>query len=153
MIRLATIDDLQQLLEIAIGFRDFLGKKTPTENDFSESIKKLMNGGDAEFAIAFDKDGAPAGYVLLRYRYNMWVSGLEARVEDLYVDSTKRQGGIGKKLIEYAISHAAQKNCVTMCLDTNENNAASNKIYKKLGFQTESESWNNGKQIFYRRGI
>ncbi len=51
--------------------------------------------------------------------------------------------------MEAALGMAREKGCRTVCLDTNENNAASNAIYGRLGFDAFSRRW-NGRQVFHR---
>lgn len=152
-IRTASLDDLNHLSGLVISFRNHFDRTEPTDIEFVEGIKKLMNGEDAQFFMALDVKKAPIGYVLQRYQFNMWSNGTEARIEDLFVDPVCRQGGTGKSLIEYSINRAIEKRCTTMCLDTNENNIASNKIYSQLGFSAVSKNWDNGRQIFYRKSL
>jgi ribosomal protein S18 acetylase RimI-like enzyme len=83
----------------------------------------------------------------------MWANGMEARIEDLFVSPNGRQKGNGKALVDFAIKMAEEKNCASICLDTNENNKASTRIYTQLGFNSKSKNWNNGKQIFFRRSL
>jgi len=90
------------------------------------------------------------GYVLQRYYYSMWLPGFEARIEDLFVRQKCRQTGIGEKLIEFSLERAKEKGCLSVFLDTNENNEASKRIYTKLSFNPRSKRWNEGRQIFYR---
>ncbi len=152
-IKIASSDDLNSLARLVISFRNHFDRTEPTDTEFMKGIKKLMDSGDAEFFIALDGNDSPVGYVLQRYRFNMWVNGTEAGIEDLFVDPEYRQGGTGKRLIEYSVNRAIEKSCATICLDTNENNQASTKIYTQLGFNSASERWNNGRQIFFRKPL
>lgn len=148
---LAAAHHAQDIAEMASAFRDHLNRTEPSDADFLRSVQSLLASSDAEFFVCRDGDVA-AGYVLQRYRHSMWAGGLEATVEDLFVRPTARQGGLGKALIQFAIARAAQRGCVTACLDTNEFNAASTRIYTQLGFDAVSKRW-NGRQIFYRRAV
>jgi GNAT superfamily N-acetyltransferase len=150
-IRLATPADASALTALAGAFRDHLERKAPSDAQFLESIGRLLAEGDAEFLLATE-EGEPVGYVLLRYRHSMWASGLEATLEDLFVDPALRGRGVGGRLVQSALARAEEKGCVTACLDTNEHNAASNRIYSELGFSAHSKRW-NGRQIFHRRAL
>ena len=151
-IRIADRDDIKSLAGLVSRFRDYLERNTPTDGAFLAGIGRLMEGEDAEFVIA-SEGGWAAGYVLLRYRFSMWADGTEAAVEDLFVDPQHRRGGCGGRLIEYAVDRARERGCTSVCLDTNENNVASNRIYCRMGFQSASKRWGNGKQIFYRKSL
>jgi len=133
---------------MAIAFRNHLERAFPSDVQFQENIARLIVEPDAEFFLA-TRDGVPAGYVLQRYRHSMWAAGTEASIEDLFVDPERRKGGVGRELIRFALDRAAQRGCATVCLDTNENNAASTRIYTELGFNAFSKRW-NGRQIFFR---
>ncbi len=74
------------ILTVMCVFVNHFNRTEPTDTEFAEGIKKLINGEDAEFFIAFDSNDSPVGYVLQRYRFNMWANGTEACVEDLFVD-------------------------------------------------------------------
>jgi GNAT superfamily N-acetyltransferase len=82
----------------------------------------------------------------------MWANGNEATVEDLFVDPAVRKQGIGSSLMEFALARAQSTGCTTACLDTNEFNVASTKIYSALGFSSTSKRW-NGRQLFFRKEI
>ena len=147
-VRLATPADAGSLVVLAVGFRNHFGRDSPTEAQFLEGVNRLLLGDDAEFYLG-TIDGQSAGYVLQRFRYSMWAQGTEATLEDLFVDPARRQHGAGQRLVEFAIARARARPCTTVCLDTNENNPASTRIYTRLGFSPLSRHW-NGRQIFFR---
>ena len=151
LIRTAVPGDAMAIAAMAIAFRDHLERTVPTDAQFRENVALLLGQDDAEFFIA-TRDGIPAGYVLQRYRHSMWASGTEAGIEDLFVDPAVRRSGIGRQLIGHALDRAATRGCVTVCLDTNENNVASTRIYTGFGFNAVSKRW-NGRQIFFRLNL
>ena len=147
-IRIATAGDAKAITELAVAFRNHLQRALPADSMLLHSIQELLAAGDAEFYLA-ESDGQAIGSVLQRYRHSMWASGSEATIEDLYVEPGCRKTGYGRKLIEFAVQRARQLGCTTMCLDTNERNVASQKIYQSFGFTSYSQRW-DGRQIFYR---
>jgi ribosomal protein S18 acetylase RimI-like enzyme len=150
-IRVATLQDCSSIAELAIGFRNHLERSIPSDGQFLESVSTLLTSIDAEFYIA-ENNGVPVGYVLQRYRYSMWATGTEATIEDLYVDPMARKDGIGSELVQFAIQRATEQSCKSVCLDTNENNVASMRIYTQLGFNAVSKRW-NGRQVFFRLSL
>jgi GNAT superfamily N-acetyltransferase len=150
-IRKATSEDAPAILAMVLAFRDHLERATPTSAQFEASIGKLLGSPDAHFYIA-TLNGPPVGYVLQRFRYSMWACGSEATIEDLFVDPSARKNGIGKALIEFALQAATSQGCSSVCLDTNEFNVASTRIYTQLGFNSVSKRW-NGRQVFFRKPI
>lgn len=156
-IRLATPANAAAILALTILFRNHLERTQPTEQEFAAFIPRLLASEDASFFLAHvndidNADDEAVGYTLLRYRDSMWVNGKEATVEDLFIDPAKRKHGIGRALIAYALEHAQASGCVSACLDTNEFNLASTKIYRDLGFNEHSQRW-NGRQVFFRKSL
>ncbi len=147
-IRKATSKDVGVLVSLAISFRNHLERSEPTDAQFEESIGRLLNSADSDYYLAFE-DGMPVGYVLQRFRFSMWASGVEATLEDLFVEPSARKNGAGKALVSFALDQAKALGCATVCLDTNENNVASTRIYTRFGFNALSKRW-NGRQIFFR---
>jgi ribosomal protein S18 acetylase RimI-like enzyme len=147
-LRLATPQDADRIAGLASAFRNHLERATPTDAQFRTSVAALLESGDAEFYLA-EADGQPMAYVLQRFRYSMWVAGLDATIEDLFVTPEHRRKGIGKALIQFALDRARGRECLSVGLDTNENNAASNRIYTGLGFNAFSSRW-QGRQLFLR---
>jgi GNAT superfamily N-acetyltransferase len=147
----ATTDDAAALVAMAVAFRNHLERDTPTEAQFERSMAELLVAPDARFFMAADRE-RPVGHVLLRYRYSMWVCGIEATIEDLFVDPSARKNGVGKALIERALQAASDHGCLSVCLDTNEFNVASTRIYTQLGFNAMSKRW-NGRQVFFRKSL
>ncbi|MBI1754338.1 MAG: GNAT family N-acetyltransferase [Acidobacteria bacterium] len=150
-IHTATKDDASALVAMAVAFRNHLERKDPTQAQFKHSVSVLLDSPDARFLIAAGDEG-PVGYVLIRFRYSMWICGTEATIEDLFVDPSQRKKGIGRSLMEYALQVAAEQGCLSVCLDTNEFNIASTRIYTQLGFNSVSKRW-NGRQVFFRKPI
>jgi GNAT superfamily N-acetyltransferase len=147
-IRIATLEDRQAIADLASAFRNHLQRTEPTDGQFLQSVTQLLKADDAEFCLALE-EGIPVGYVLQRFRYSMWAAGTEATIEDLFVEPAFRGKGAGRQLIEFALDRARVLACATVCLDTNENNVASTRIYTQLGFSAVSKRW-EGRQIFYR---
>ncbi|MFC1569271.1 GNAT family N-acetyltransferase [bacterium] len=152
-IQIATSNDIPDLTRLASLFRDMLQRQTPTDAEFQKGIETLFNSPDAEFILAKDAASNACGYILQRFYYSMWHPGFESRIEDLYVIPESRGSGIGKKLVEFAIDRAREKQCLSIYLDTNENNEAANSVYQSLGFICKSNRWKGGKQIFYRLSL
>ncbi|MBX7215201.1 MAG: GNAT family N-acetyltransferase [Thermoflexales bacterium] len=146
---LAQPADAADVATLVIGFRDFLQRSAPTDEEIRLSVIALLRSPDAQILLA-RRDGVPVGYVTQRYRYFLWANGLGCTIEDLFVASTARRGGVGRRLIEKAIEVATARGCRSIGLDTNENNVASNLIYTSLGFNAISQVW-KGRQIAYRK--
>jgi GNAT superfamily N-acetyltransferase len=150
-IRLATPRDATTLVDLALAFRDHLGRSKPDDASFQEGITRILDSPDGEFALGFSGESA-VGYALLRYRHSMWCAGTEATLEDLFVLPSSRGQGIGRDLVGFALERARTRGCASVCLDTNERNEASTRIYRAFGFDSLSPRW-GARQIFYRLNL
>lgn len=150
-VRTATQGDVAAIATMASDFRKHLQRLLPTDEQLLASVGTLIGAADAEFFLVIEDD-TPVGYVLQRYRYSMWGSGTEATIEDLFVAPRLRGKGLGAQLIEFALRMANARSCTSVCLDTNENNAASIRIYTRLGFDSMSKRW-GGRQLFFRLNL
>jgi GNAT superfamily N-acetyltransferase len=149
--RTAEPADIPALVTLALAFRDHLERPRPTRAEFETGVARLIAAPDAEFCLAF-QEGQPVGYALLRFRPSLWATGLEATLEDLFVGQESRGHGLGRGLVGFALERARGRGCVTVCLDTNEKNLASTRIYRSFGFDDHSRRW-GGSQRFFRLSL
>ena len=152
-ISVAQPEHLGLLTGLAVGFRDQLGRSSPTTVELKASIHSLIQGGEAEFLVAVAKDGTGMGFAQLRYRYSMWLSACEACLEDLFVVPSHRRRGIGTSLVRHALERASEKGCASLVVDTNERNIEAVRLYNQLGFSSLSNRWEAGRQLWFRREI
>ena len=108
---------------------------------------------DTEFFIALGDTSMAVGYIQQRYRYSLWLSGLEATLEDLYVSSDSRRLGVGTQLVQFAIESAREKGCKVIKVDTNESNRSAMDLYFKLGFTSGSSRYSNSRQLLLERSL
>ena len=149
--RTAEDADAPTLVALALAFRNHLERDRPSLAQLAAGVSQLLAAPDAEFTLAL-QDGEAVGYTLLRFRPSMWAGGLEATLEDLFVRPDHRGHGLGRGLVGFALARARDRCCVTICLDTNEHNEASTRIYRSFGFDAHSRRW-GGRQMFYRRAL
>ncbi|NES72918.1 MAG: GNAT family N-acetyltransferase [Okeania sp. SIO2D1] len=140
-IQIASEVDLDPLVNLAVAFRDHLGQSTPSDADFRESITLLLKDAGTEFFLGRDGQGTSLGYVQCRYRYSAWSSGLEAELEDVFVVREARLHGVGRQLVEFALTRASEKGCRLIGLNTNERNEAALALYQGLGFRSVRTLW------------
>jgi GNAT superfamily N-acetyltransferase len=144
----AQASDTDDLVDLHVGFRNSLGKSTPTKEQFWESIASILEYRNIVVVLARLERKA-VGYASMHYFKSPWVSGYEAVLDDLFVCEANRSSGVGRKLVEQCIARAREDQVKTIHLDTNEKNTASNKLYEKLGFTASRARWAGGRQIRY----
>ena len=141
---------------MADAFRQTQGRESPTEAEFTERIESLLDDPDTDFLVVYGGDKRCAGFLQQRYRRNIWTSGSEAYIEDVFVATRARRQGLGKRLVEMAMDRARARGCDLVTLDTNERNGRAIALYEQLGFANtggpDSEI-GGGRQLWFERGL
>ena len=150
-VRSATRKDAEAISNLVAGFRDFLQRSEPSNDDIRASVTVWLHCQNTEVSVAL-LDGTPVGYATTLYQYSLWANGVGATISDLFVQETVRKSGIGLLLIKHTLEVAARRGARSATLSTNEMNIASSRIYESLGFSSYSKLW-QGRQIAYRKTI
>jgi GNAT superfamily N-acetyltransferase len=150
-IRSAIRSDVDAVTQLVAGFRDFLQRSEPANDELRASVIKWLGSEDTEVSIAL-LNGVAVGYATTLYQYSLWANGINATISDLFVMESVRKSGAGRRLIEHALEVAARRGARAANLSTNEMNTASTRIYESLGFNSFSNLW-QGRQVAYRKSI
>lgn len=147
-VRIAGPDDLDALTRLFAGFRDWWGSDIPREGDIRRVVAELVHDAQTEFLVAGDP---PAGLCQLRYRLSVWTGTDDCWLEDLFVEESARGEGLGRALLETAISRAKARGCRRIELDVNEDNKAALGLYLAAGFTTTPKP--PGRTLFVSRSL
>ncbi|MCH7553491.1 MAG: GNAT family N-acetyltransferase [Chloroflexi bacterium] len=138
-VRLATHDDIDCLRRCFKGFADLLHADIGTDEQIDQNLRLLLDDPLAEFFVAFDENGDCAGALQQRYRHSLWLTALEANIEDLFVMESHRRQGYGKALMEFALARASERGCGRVVLDVTESNSVPLGMYERMGFTSHHE--------------
>jgi ribosomal protein S18 acetylase RimI-like enzyme len=119
-------------------FRDHLSKSEPVDAEIRASVERVLADAQSEFLIASDGDRR-LGVCQLRYRWSVWTSSEDCWLEDLFVVADARRTGIGRELVDAALSSARSRGCVRIELDVDEDNESAIALYEHCGFSLESK--------------
>lgn len=90
-------------------------------------------------AYVAQRDGALVGYMILLPKSNV-ANGLRGiDINHLYVKDSQRGTGIGRALINTAITHAKANACTYLHIATADNNTAAQSAYLACGFQSKPD--------------
>jgi ribosomal protein S18 acetylase RimI-like enzyme len=133
----AGLDEAEAVADLLVGFRNHMGRDWPSDNAFLASVERLMEEPSTEYLLAAPGDDAPpAGVCQLRYRYGIWLAGLDCWLEDLYVTEAARGAGVGAALVELALARARARDAKRIELDVSDGNAPALALYERFGFRT-----------------
>jgi ribosomal protein S18 acetylase RimI-like enzyme len=134
---LAGPDDAEAVAGLLVQFRNHMGRDWPSDNAFLASVERLMEDPSTEYLLAAgDDDSPPAGVCQLRYRFGIWLAGVDCWLEDLYVSESARGAGLGAALVELAIDRARARDAKRIQLDVSDANAPALALYRRFGFET-----------------
>jgi ribosomal protein S18 acetylase RimI-like enzyme len=154
LVRKATSKDLAWLVSSFQDFGKLVGDDTlcPAEL-IDRNVALLLDDPQTDFCVALDSAGSCAGMLQQRYRHSVWLSGLEANIEDLYVTESVRGKGFGRALMHRALAEATERGCLRVVLDTNESNTVARSLYEELGFSHTREQPDPGRMLLYVRPL
>ncbi len=135
--RQATRADLPVI--VAMLADDMLGRSREMPSDRVDP-RYLAGFGAIEanpndmLAVA-ELDGVVVGCLQLTFLAGISnLGGWRGQIEGVRVSSGQRGGGIGRLMIEWAVTQGRAKGCKTMQLTTNATRADAQRFYTKLGF-------------------
>lgn len=131
--------------ELIVGYLKKLAeyeKLSESCNITADKLIKLMNEENGLCAVIAEQDGVPAG-MMTWYTYKIATfSGRRVfYIEDIFIDSNKRGGGIGTALFDEAKRLAEKLDCARLewkCLDWN---ISAQNFYKKIGGSISDDGW------------
>jgi len=135
MIRLAAPSDLESLLPLVRGYREFYEREhdAPREREFME--RHLREGTSTVF-IAWSDERA-IGFVQLFRTWSTVHLGPVYVLEDLFVKPDARGAGVATALLERAATFARESSATGMFLETAADNERARLVYERNGWTRE----------------
>ncbi len=128
--------DLYRQLEITTSTAE--EGKQPTPGDYRKVFDCIKSYHGMEQVVA-EENGEVVGSLELIIIPNLSHKGLPwALVENVIVDEASRRTGIGRMMMEYAVSQARSNGCYRISLSSNNHRKEAHKFYESLGFQGTS---------------
>lgn len=143
MIRLATVDDREDLLRICTNARLHLNDIGITQwPDYYPDIAQIMENVAMNEVYVWEELGKAQATITVNHEgdslYNQIKWNFPAKdpfvIHRLIVDPNQQGKKIGKKLMQFAEDLVAQKGGGIIRLDTFANNPISMSLYKKMGY-------------------
>ncbi len=133
--RAATVGDLPALLVMMKEMQLDDPWSIPfVEAEAARAVEQLLRDPSFGRLWLISADGATVGYVVMSFDYSLEYRGRNAWVDELFVCSTHRGQGIGKKALEFFEVQAAELGVAVMHLEVNHGNPAID-LYRRLGYE------------------
>lgn len=137
-VRRATSDDLDQLVPLFDGYRQFYGK-TSDLSVARQFMTDRISHGESVMLIAEDPGGTAIGFVQLFPSFSSVLAAPIYLLSDLFVAPAARRRGVGALLLETAAETARAAGAVRLELSTAITNVSAQRLYKALGWKRYEE--------------
>jgi ribosomal protein S18 acetylase RimI-like enzyme len=152
-IRPAGLVDAAALAGLVKAFRDHLAAKMPTDVEIERDLPRVLSDSAIEFGCAWIGDEA-VGYTQTRFFTSIWVAGMEAHLDDLFVVRWARRRAVGRSLLRHALARAHARGARRLGLNTNEKNEIAQGLYRSEGFSPQSHAlYPAGREVFWVKAI
>ena len=130
--------DLDDLVPLFDAYRQFYGQRS----DLAAArafLRDRIERYESVIYLAYTKPREAAGFTQLYPSFSsvslkpLWI------LNDLYVRSDVRRGGVGRALLERARQHAIETAAKGLVLSTGVTNKAAQTLYESCGWQREDE--------------
>ena len=149
-VRLADRGDAAVIGQLLYDFNREFDEPAPPPSALAERLRQLIEGGDATVLLGGD---GPDGLAVLRFRAAIWSDGLECYLAELYVTPAGRGHGLGRALMEAALSEALTRGADTMDIGVDEPDLVARRLYESLGFTNRSGGAGGPLMYVYEREL
>lgn len=134
-VRRAGAEDAEGIGRLLHDFNAEYEMATASPAAIAERIRLLL-AEEPRFTVLLvgAEDASPEGFAVLRFRAALASEGLECYVAELYVVPERRGNGLGRALMNEAISLARTEGADTIDLGTSDDDHAARALYESLGF-------------------
>jgi ribosomal protein S18 acetylase RimI-like enzyme len=131
-------NELEDLAPLFDGYRQFYGQRSdlPAARAF---LSDRIERDESVIYVAYADGGEAAGFTQLYPSFSsvslkpLWI------LNDLFVRSEIRRGGVGRALLERARQHAVETGAKGLVLNTAVTNKAAQTLYESCGWTREDE--------------
>ena len=137
-VRRATLDDLDRLVPLFDGYRQFYDK--PSDMVVARQfLADRMSRDESVVLVAEDGDGTVIGFVQLFPTFSSIVAAPIYLLSDLFVVPAARRRGVGTLLLKAATETARAAGAVRVELLTAITNVYAQRLYETLGWKRDNE--------------
>jgi GNAT superfamily N-acetyltransferase len=122
---------------VAMLADDPLGATRENTADMSAYFNAFddIDADPGEMLIVADRDGEVVGTLQLTFLRGLSRGGaIRAQIEAVRVRSDARSGGLGRRLIEWAIDESRRRGCHLVQLTSDRSRVDAHRFYENLGF-------------------
>ena len=138
-IRQAVEDDAPEIHQMVM----LLAKTTGFQDKMKSEIKDFKKHGFSEKslfeALIAENNNKPVGLCLYYYTFSSWLGEPGIYIQDIYVNDSFQNQGIGKELVKEAIKLGIRNGATHMRLSVDNKNVQAKNFYEKIGMKHRSD--------------
>lgn len=141
--RKATKNDVSKIVEMIAD--DELGKtredfQNPLQKEYLNAFENIDSDKNQELIVVEDENFEIIGTLQLSFiQYLTYRGGIRAQIEAVRIRKDQRGIGLGKKMVEWSINRAQERNAHLLQLTTDKKRPKAIKFYENLGFKPTHE--------------
>jgi GNAT superfamily N-acetyltransferase len=138
LITVVTETDLPDLLPLVRAYCDFY-EVTPGDDELLALSRALIADPDLEGfqLIARESSGRAVGFATVFWTWSTLTAAREAIMNDLFVHSDARGGGLADALIEECRERASRRGAASLSWQTAKDNLRAQAVYERVGAKRE----------------
>ncbi|HSF67309.1 MAG TPA: GNAT family N-acetyltransferase [Nitrospiraceae bacterium] len=137
-VRRATVGDLDQLVPLFDGYRQFYGEVSDLLLA-RQFMADRISRGESVVLIAEDSHGVAIGFAQLFPSFCSVLAAPIYMLNDLFVSPPARRRGVGSLLLKTAAETGRAAGAVRLELSTAITNVPAQRLYKTLGWKRDEE--------------
>ncbi|MGH2762483.1 MAG: GNAT family N-acetyltransferase [Thermoleophilaceae bacterium] len=126
--------DLPELLPLMRGYCDFY-EVQPSDEALLAMSRELIASPELDGfqVLARDEDGRAAGFATVLWTWSTLSASRIAVMNDLFVSSEARGGGVAEALIEECRLRAGRRGATSLGWQTAKDNVRAQRVYERVG--------------------
>ncbi len=133
-VRLATEEDVPQILPLIRSLVDSHDEALPDEVDMAKIVTQQVNSDNHEYVVA-ETGGHVVGCLLVCYYLSTWAAAPYAMLQDFYIEDQWRSQGIGSTMFAYARDRARIRGCGRIDMLIQAQRIEAKRFFRRWGFR------------------
>ena len=129
----ASSDDVPRLVELMAEFYAEVGSQL-NRPQAAKAFAALVTDERLGAVWLIEAQSQAVGYLVLTLGYSLEFGGLDAFVDDLFIQTPFRHGGLGTAAVAEAKAFAARLGVRALHLEVARDNAVAQAVYRRAGF-------------------
>lgn len=99
------------------------------------ALVNLLNKPEHGAAWLMMDAAGPVGYAVVTFGYSLEFRGVDAFLDELYIEESHRGQGLGRRAIELAENYCRARGVCALHLEVERDNTDAQDVYRKFGFR------------------